>query len=70
MISKITHKIFESIGKSIVLPAVICTCILLLITDESSGQTYTQMVEFADQKSDEGDYYYAITYYEKAMKIE
>ncbi len=28
------------------------------------------MVEFADQKVEEGDYYYAITYYEKAMQID
>ncbi|HIP36638.1 MAG TPA: DUF1573 domain-containing protein [Crocinitomix sp.] len=33
-------------------------------------QTYTQMVEFADKKIQEGDYYYAIIYYKKAMEID
>ncbi len=34
------------------------------------AQTYTQMVEFADKKVQEGDYYYAIIYYKKAMQID
>ena len=28
------------------------------------------MVDFADEKVIEGDYYYAITYYKKAMNID
>ena len=34
------------------------------------GQTYPQLIEFADQKIEEGDYYYAIQYYKKAMLID
>ncbi len=34
------------------------------------AQSYTQLVEFADQKVVERDYYYAIKYYEKAMKVD
>ena len=34
------------------------------------GQSYTQMVEFADQKMVEGDYFYAISYYKKAMELD
>lgn len=34
------------------------------------SQSFTQMVEFADQKVSEGDYYYALQYYQKAMEID
>ncbi|MBD3638435.1 MAG: DUF1573 domain-containing protein [Crocinitomicaceae bacterium] len=34
------------------------------------GQTYDQLVEFADQKMQERDYFYAIKNYERAMKID
>lgn len=40
------------------------------INQVSLAQTYTQMVEFADKKVQEGDYYYAIIYYKKAMEID
>ncbi|MFT5819210.1 MAG: hypothetical protein ACI8ZM_000433 [Crocinitomix sp.] len=36
----------------------------------SIGQSFTQMMEFADEKMVEGDYYYAIKYYERAMGID
>ncbi len=39
-------------------------------SQSSLAQTYTQMVEFADKKVQEGDYYYAIIYYKKAMQID
>lgn len=34
------------------------------------GQSFVQMMEFADQKMEEGDFYYAIMYYEKAMELD
>lgn len=34
------------------------------------GQSYIQMVEYADAKMLEGDYYYGIKYYQKAMQID
>jgi len=34
------------------------------------GQTFEQCLEFADEKMIEGDYYYAIQYYKKAMGID
>lgn len=36
----------------------------------SYGQSYAQMVEFADQKMIEGDYFYAISYYRQAMNLD
>lgn len=37
---------------------------------KAMAQSYTQLVEFADQKVKERDYYYAIQYYEKAMRLD
>ncbi len=37
---------------------------------KSTAQTFPQFIEFADSKVAEGDYYYAIQYYEKAMQID
>ena len=34
------------------------------------GQTFEQCVDFADEKMLEGDYYYAIQYYKKAMAVD
>ncbi len=34
------------------------------------GQSFTQMMDFADEKVAEGDYFYAIKYYRKAMEID
>lgn len=42
----------------------------ILFQTESFGQSYTQLVEFADKKVEERDYYYAIQYYEKAMLVD
>lgn len=36
----------------------------------SVGQSYAQLVEFADKKMVERDYFYAIKYYEQAMEID
>lgn len=51
-----------------------CKRLILFIVCSTSlngfGQSYTQMVEFADQKMGEGDYYYAISYYQKAMELD
>ena len=44
--------------------------LLVLTSNVDFAQTYTQMIEFADEKVEEGDYYYAIDYYYKAMKID
>ena len=54
------HKLFFYISFSFV----------VLCCSSAYGQTYTQMVDFADQKVVEGDYYYAIQYYRKAMNID
>lgn len=35
-----------------------------------SAQSYVQYVDFADEKMVEGDYFYAITYYKKAMSLD
>jgi len=43
---------------------------LLLMSKLAMSQTYTQLVEFADEKMAEGDFYYAIEYYKKAMAID
>ena len=42
----------------------------MLISKLAITQTYIQMVDFADEKIEEGDYYYAIQYYKRAMKID
>ena len=34
------------------------------------GQSFTQMMDFAQEKMNEGDYFYAIKYYEKAMELD
>ena len=34
------------------------------------AQTYPQLVEFADEKMEEGDFFYAIEYYQKAMDLD
>ncbi len=44
--------------------------LIIGLNQMSFAQTYTQMVDFADQKIKEGDYYYAIIYYQKAMEID
>ncbi len=49
--------------------------LLMLVVASSSfnnsyAQSYSQLVEFADEKMIEGDFYYAIEYYEKAMLID
>jgi len=49
----ILHTFFAAIG--------------IFISTIAYTQTYTQLVEFADQKIEEGDYFYAIEYYKKAM---
>jgi hypothetical protein len=43
---------------------------LSLCSLPARSQSFVQMMEFADQKMAEGDYYYAITYYQQAMKID
>jgi hypothetical protein len=43
---------------------------MLAISQVVTGQSYTQMVEFADEKMIEGDYFYAINYYQKAMNLD
>lgn len=45
-------------------------CSAMLFTFNASGQSYSQYVEFADQKMIERDYIYAIQYYEKAMDMD
>ena len=47
-----------------------CLFLLVVISKLASSQTYTQFVEFADEKVLEGDFYYAIQYYKKAMQID
>lgn len=44
--------------------------VFTFLANSGSAQSYTQMVEFADQKMVEGDYYYAISYYKKAMDLD
>jgi hypothetical protein len=44
--------------------------LMLGFNQTANAQTYTQMVDFADKKVQEGDYYYAIIYYKKAMEID
>ncbi|MBL7899566.1 MAG: tetratricopeptide repeat protein, partial [Crocinitomicaceae bacterium] len=50
--------------------AVISFFFILFLSAEAHSQSFTQLMEFADQKVAEGDYYYAIQYYEQAMKID
>ena len=50
-------------------------CVLILAlslsyVSNSQAQTYAQLVDFADQKVVEKDYYYALTYYKKAMDLD
>ena len=49
---------------------VIAYLLFIALFQSAYAQTYIQMVEFADQKVEEGDFYYAIIYYKKAMKID
>ncbi|MGV6860648.1 MAG: DUF1573 domain-containing protein [Putridiphycobacter sp.] len=44
--------------------------LFLMSSFNSFSQTYTQLVEFADEKVVEKDYYQAILYYQKAMAID
>lgn len=44
--------------------------LMLLCNGQSSAQSFQQMMEFADEKMMEGDYYYAIKYYERAMDLD
>lgn len=44
--------------------------VLLTFFSDAIGQSYTQYAEFADEKMVEGDYYYALKYYEKAMDFD
>lgn len=44
--------------------------LVLFFINLSFSQSYTQLIEFADKKIEEGDYYYAIQYYEKAMQLD
>ena len=46
------------------------TLILLFFTQLAFGQTYVQLVEYADQKVEVGDYYGAILYYQQAMTFD
>lgn len=49
---------------------VILISLIVLTSKLVISQTYTQLVDFADQKVVEGDFYYAIQYYKKAMDID
>ncbi len=40
------------------------------ISPIASGQSFIQMMDFADEKMMEGDYYYAISYYRQAMEYD
>jgi archaellum component FlaF (FlaF/FlaG flagellin family) len=42
----------------------------MLVSKLAVSQTYTQYVDFADEKVVEGDFYYAIEYYKRAMGID
>lgn len=44
--------------------------LVLLISKLAISQTFPQLVGFADEKITEGDFYYAIQYYKKAMAID
>ena len=44
--------------------------LLVLSTSNVFGQSYTQYVEFADEKMGENDFHQAIVYYEKAMEFD
>src|SRR5687767_9423152 len=44
--------------------------LLLLGSFSARSQSFIQLMEFADKKMEEGDYYYAIQYYQQAMKID
>src|SRR5687767_10648577 len=54
------------------LPAVLFMVLLsgTVSRSESYAQSFVQFMDFADQKVIEGDYYYAIQYYKKAMDID
>ena len=43
---------------------------VMLMSKLAGSQTYIQLVEFADEKVSEGDFYYGIEYYKKAMEID
>lgn len=42
----------------------------VMVIQNAQGQSYTQLVDFADQKVEQKDYFYAIQFYEKAMQID
>lgn len=43
---------------------------IFMLSAHVFGQSFEQCLEFADEKMTEGDYYYAIQYYKKAMGID
>ncbi len=48
----------------------IAVLVIVFSAGVSSAQSYPQLVEFADQKMVEGDFYYAIVYYKQAMELD
>jgi hypothetical protein len=50
----------------------ILTLLLFFVSfgQQSYGQSYTQLMGFADEKMIEGDFFYAIQYYKKAMLLD
>ncbi len=60
-------KRYGALGRMTVLLLVMC---LIGFINSGKAQSYIQMVEFADEKMEEGDYFYAIKYYQKAMVLD
>jgi Protein of unknown function (DUF1573) len=53
-----------------VLPLALLLAFTCLYSPQISAQSYGQLVDFADEKMVERDYFYAIKYYEKAMRLD
>lgn len=56
--------------KTLVLKFFVLLVCICCMTNRLQAQSYTQLVGFADEKMIEGDYYYALQYYKKAMAID
>lgn len=56
--------------KNGVIKLLLSVLLAALVPNEGNAQSFTQMMDFADEKIAEGDYYYAIKYYERAMEFD
>lgn len=65
-----SQKFISFLFKSCRFSALLFFVLQIFLATDARSQSFTQLMEFADQKVTQGDYFYAIQYYEQAMKID